>query len=108
MSERSAGPDPDPERERERESGSAGQRPGRPGGAGALVRALRVPRNAAVGFGIGIVLAAYLLVGVFEGPAGQYSPVYYVGLGFVLAVGVGLLLTALFSLASAYRLSRSL
>lgn len=75
---------------------------------GNLVRALHVPRNAAVGFGIGIALAVYLLVGVFEGPAGQYSPAYYVGLGFVLAVGVGLLLTILFSLGSAYRLSRSL
>lgn len=86
----------------------SGERPERPGGAGHLARALRVPRNAVAGFGIGIALAAYLLFGVFEGPAGQYSPAYYVGLGFVLAVGVGLLLTILFSLASAYRLSRSL
>lgn len=93
----------------EEQAGSGGPADGPPERPrGNLVRALHVPRNAAAGFGIGIALAAYLLFGVFEGPGGQYSPAYYVGLGFVLAVGVGLLLTVLFSLGSAYRLARSL
>lgn len=81
--------------------------PERPGVA-RLAAALHVRRNAAIGFGIGVALAAALVVGAVTGPGGQYPPAYYVALGFVLAVGTGLLLTVAFTVGSAVRLSRSL
>lgn len=80
---------------------------GRPGTA-ALVAALDVPRNAAVGFAVGVALAAFFVYGAVTGPSGQYSPVAYLALGFVLAVAVGLFLTLVLTLVSAYRLSRNL
>lgn len=88
--------------------------PGRPPGA-ELARALDVPRNARRGFGTGLALAAGLyLVRVLElfgpfagsreypllGPEG-----YFLLLAFVLATTVGLLVTALLTLVSAYRLA---
>ncbi|WP_255194802.1 DUF7536 family protein [Halorarius litoreus] len=81
--------------------------PERPGTAN-FVGALRVPRNAKVGFALGIAVALFFVYGAVTGPQGQYSPVAYVGLGFVLAVGIGLLVTLLLTVASAYRLSREL
>lgn len=81
-------------------------RPERPGVA-RFVHALHVPRNAKVGFAVGIVLAAVLTVGTLTGPPGPYPAVAYLGLGFVLAVAVGLLVTLLLTLVSAYRLVRS-
>lgn len=71
-----------------------------------FVQALSVPRNAKVGFGVGALLAGFLLYGVVEGPPGQYSVAYYVALAFVLAIGVGLLVTFLLTLGSAYRLAK--
>lgn len=79
--------------------------PDRPGTA-ALVDALAVRRNAAVGFGLGTLLAALLVYGQVTSTGHLYSPLWYVGLGFVLAVGVGLLVTLLLTLGSAYRLAR--
>jgi hypothetical protein len=81
--------------------------PERPGVA-RLVASLNVRRNAAAGFGIGAVLAAALVVGAVTGQPGPYPAAYYVALGFVLAVGTGLLLTVAFTVGSAVRLSRSL
>lgn len=69
-----------------------------------FIRALSVPRNATIGFGVGVLLAAFLLYGVLEGPPGRYSLLYYVGLGFVLAVGVGLLVTLVLTVLAAVRL----
>lgn len=81
--------------------------PERPGTA-AFAAALDVSRNAAVGFAAGVALAAFFVYGAVTGPGGQYSPVAYVALGFVLAVGVGLFVTLALTLVSAYRLSREL
>lgn len=81
--------------------------PERPGTAN-FVTALSVPRNARVGVVVGVAIALFFVYGAVTGPQGQYSPVAYVGLGFVLAVGVALLVTLLLTLGSAYRLSREL
>lgn len=70
-----------------------------------FARALSVPRNATVGFGVGAAVALFLLYGVLEGPGGEFSVAYYVALAFVLAVGVGLLVTLVLTLGSAYRLA---
>ncbi|WP_435196668.1 DUF7536 family protein [Natronomonas sp. EA1] len=81
--------------------------PERPGTARFLA-ALNVARNAKLGFGIGVLLAAVLVAAVLQSPPDPSVPtVFYVGLGFVLATGVGLLLTAVFTVASAVRLARA-
>ena len=89
--------------------------PDRPRAAG-LVRALNVPRNAAVGAAVGVALAAamYLvrvleLLGPFRGTRG--FPVLGVGgwfllLAVVLAVSTALLVTTALTVVSAYRLAR--
>jgi hypothetical protein len=92
-------------------------RPERPPSAG-LVSALRVRRNAAVGVVAGAALAALVyLVRVFEliGPVTgtQRYPVvgpegWFLLLGFVLASATALLVTALLTAATAYRLTRRL
>lgn len=84
--------------------------------AAALVRALRVPRNAAVGAAVGVVLAATVyLVRVLElfGPVRgtRQFPVFgaegwFLLLAVVLAVATTLLVTAGLTLVSAYRLAR--
>lgn len=83
---------------------------------GGLVDALDVPRNTAVGLGFGVLLAvaAYLfrvleILGPFPGTR-QY-PIFgpegwFLVLAFVLASAVGLLVAALLTLVSAYRLVR--
>ena len=82
----------------------------------ALVRALNVPRNVAVGLAAGVLLAAGAYAyRVFElaGPAveSRAFPVlgpggYFLMLAFVLAVTVGMLVAALLTAGSAYRLVR--
>lgn len=79
---------------------------GRPGVA-RFVEALDVARNAKVGFAVGLALAAFLTAGAVTGPPGRYPQVAYLALGFVLAVAVGLLVTLLLTLVSAYRLARA-
>ncbi|MFB6280513.1 MAG: hypothetical protein ABEH40_00635 [Haloferacaceae archaeon] len=89
--------------------------PDRPPAAG-LIRALDVPRNAAVGAAAGVALAATTyLVRVFEllGPARgtRRYPVlgpegWFLLLAAVLAVATTLLVTACLTLVSAYRLAR--
>ncbi len=83
-------------------------RPGRPGTA-AFLAALRVRRNAKVGFALGIVVGLALLALVVRGAAAAQYPVYlYAALAFVLAVGVGLLLTAALTVGVAVRQAREM
>ena len=83
-------------------------RPGRPGTA-AFLAALRVRRNAKVGFTVGAVLALAILALVVRGAeAAQYPIFLYAALAFVLAVGVGLLLTAVFTVGVAVRRAREM
>lgn len=75
-------------------------------GAAAMVAALNVVRNAKVGFGLALVTTGAILV-VFVAP-GTTRPAYLYGaLAFVLAVSLGGLLTAVFTVVSAVRLARS-
>ena len=76
-----------------------------------LARTLDVRRNAAVGFGSGVVLAvlAYAFrVGELAGPTADTrgSPALFLLLAFVLAVSVGLLVTAALTVRTAVRLAR--
>lgn len=76
-----------------------------------LASALDVRRNALVGFGSGVVLAilAYAFrVGELAGPNPDTrgSPALFLLLAFVLAVSVGLLVTAALTVRSAVRLAR--
>jgi hypothetical protein len=76
--------------------------PERPGVANA-VAALNVRRNAAIGFGIGIALAIFLLVYLVYIPGTTQPAPLYLALGFVLAFGVGVLVTVVLVAISAYR-----
>ena len=83
-------------------------RPDRPGTA-AFLAALGVARNAKVGFAAGTVLALALLALVVRGAeAAQYPVFLYAALAFVLAVGVGLLLTAALTVGAAVRRAREM
>jgi hypothetical protein len=81
------------------------EQPDRPGTAQFLA-ALRVRRNAMIGFVVGIAVAVFFTYGAVTGPAGSYSDVAYLALGFVLAVGLGLLVAAGITVVSAVRLAR--
>jgi ABC-type antimicrobial peptide transport system permease subunit len=91
--------------------------PDRPA-SGGLIQALSVPRNATIGLAVGLLLAvgAYLvrvleLLGPFAGTR-QYPGIgaegYFAMLAFVLATATALLVTALLTIVSAYRLTREL
>jgi fucose permease len=83
--------------------------PERPGGTANFFRAINVQRNAKVGFGIGVVLAIGLLALIVRNAGSSDYPVfYYAGLAFVLATGVGLLLTMVFTVGSLVRKAREL
>ncbi|SDM05318.1 hypothetical protein SAMN04487949_0663 [Halogranum gelatinilyticum] len=84
--------------------------------SGGLVQALNVPRNATIGVAVGLLLAVSVyLIRVFEllgpvlgtreypilGPQG-----WFVFLAFVLATTSAMLVTALLTLVSAYRLAQ--
>ena len=116
MSDATSGPDVDPERERgpgpDGPDGSASEatddRPERPGTA-AFLAALGVARNAKVGFAAGTVLALALLALVLgSSEAAQYPVFLYAALAFVLAVGVGLLLTVVLTVGVAIRRARAM
>lgn len=68
--------------------------------------ALDVRRQALRGFGLGVLLAAVVFAFFVAVPGSIRSPIFYVGLGFVLAVSTGLLATVGFVLVAAYRLVR--
>jgi hypothetical protein len=91
--------------------------PERPPGGG-LIRALDVPRNAAIGGVVGLLLAvgAYAfrvleVIGPFSGTR-EYPVLgpegWFLGLALVLASATALLVTALLTVVSAYRLSQTL
>ena len=83
-------------------------RPERPGTA-AFLEALGVARNAKIGFAVGAVLGLALLALVVRGAAAaQYPVALYAALAFVLAVGVGLLLTAVITVGVAVRRARAM
>jgi hypothetical protein len=86
--------------------------------SGSLVQALQVPRNAMLGVlaGVGLAVVVYLfrvleLLGPFAGTR-QYPVIgaegWFLLLAFVLASATALLVTALLTVVSAYRLSREL
>ena len=90
-------------------SGPGEEVPERPGGTATFFRAINVARNAKVGFGIGVLLALGLLALIVLNADGSDYPVfYYAGLAFVLATGVGLLLTMVFTVGSLVRKAREL
>jgi hypothetical protein len=91
--------------------------PDRPPG-GSLIRALDVPRNAAVGAAVGLLLAggAYAfrvleVIGPFRGTR-EYPVLgpegWFLGLALVLASATALLVALALTVVSAYRLSRTL
>lgn len=76
-----------------------------------LARALDLRRNAAIGFGAGAavaVLAYAFRVGELAGPAADTrgSPALFLVLAFVLAVTVGLVVTAALTVRTAVRVAR--
>jgi fucose permease len=79
------------------------------GGREALVQALNVPTNAKRGFAFAI-LFTLAVVGVFiiDPGATNQLQLYYVALAFVLAITLGMLVTAVLVGVSAYRLSKEL
>jgi len=91
--------------------------PDRPPGSG-LVQALRVPRNGAVGVGVGVVLAVvayaarvFELLGPFAGTRtypGLGPEGWFLVLAFVLATSTALLVTSLLTVVEAVRLARRL
>ena len=91
--------------------------PDRPPGSG-LVQALRVPRNGAVGVGVGVALAVvayaarvFELLGPFAGTRaypGLGPEGWFLVLAFVLATSTALLVTSLLTVVEAVRLVRQL
>jgi hypothetical protein len=86
--------------------------------SGGLVRALNVPRNAMLGVaaGVGLAVVVYLfrvleLLGPFAGTR-QYpflgAEGWFLLLAFVLASATALLVTAILTVVSAYRLARTM
>lgn len=76
-------------------------------GTAALVQALDIPRLAGWGFGLGLLLTIGTFVFFVVLSGATQSPFLYVGLGFVLALSLGLLLTLVFVAVAAYRLIQS-
>ncbi|WP_420828707.1 DUF7536 family protein [Halomicrobium salinisoli] len=75
-------------------------------GRAALVRALGVRRNAAWGFALAVAVTAAVFAFFVLIPGTQRPTAYYWALAFVLAISLGGLLTAAFTLVSAVRLAR--
>ncbi|WP_458207425.1 DUF7536 family protein [Haladaptatus sp. NG-SE-30] len=77
-----------------------------------LIRALKVRRNAIIGFTVSLLFTALVyvyrvvMIGEVTGQAG--TPVTYLALGFVLALTLGALLTTVLTLFSARRLARDI
>jgi len=81
--------------------------PDRPGVAN-VVAALNVRRNAAIGFTLGVLFTAFVVYVYVVVPDRPYSLALWATLGFVLAVGTGLLLTTVLTLRSAVQRAREL
>lgn len=74
---------------------------------GDILRTLAVRKNAARGFAVGALFAVALLV-VFVLPGSTFSPVYFVGLAFVVAMTSGAIVTAFLVAITAYGAARRL
>ena len=68
---------------------------------GEILRTLAVRKNAARGFSVGALLAVALFV-VFVLPGSTFSPVYFVGLAFVVAMTSGAIVTTILVAITAY------
>lgn len=77
-------------------------------GPAAFMQALRVRRNALWGLAVGVAVTLVVFVLFVVLPGTLRSPLWYVGLAFVLALSTGGLVAALLTLVRAIRLSRSL
>ena len=82
-------------------------------GPARLIEALSVVRNAKIGFGVGVSLAAVMYVyrvAELGGPvpATRGSPALFLMLAVVLAVSAGALVTVALTLRSAIRLAREM
>jgi len=77
-------------------------------GRAAFVEALRVRRNAKWGAAVGFSFTAAVFVLFVLVPGAARSPLWYVGLGFVLALSMTGLVAFLLTLVRAVRLSREL
>lgn len=77
-------------------------------GRTAFLQALRVRRNAGVGVAVGVTVTVAVFVLFVVVPGTVRSPLWYVGLAFVLATSTAALVAALLTLARAVRLSRHL
>jgi hypothetical protein len=98
---------PDPADSTPEDPTAADNRPDRPGVAN-VVAALNVRRNAAVGFGLGVAFTLFVVYVYVIVPDRPFSLALWATLGFVLAVGTGLLLTAILTVGSAIRRAREL
>ena len=79
-----------------------------PSGKARFVEALEVPRNARLGFGFGFVFTVAVFVFFVVIPGTNRSQLYYLGLAFVLAVGIGGIATMVLTMRTAYHLSKEL
>jgi len=77
-------------------------------GTAAFLDALRVQRNAAVGFAVGTAFALLVFARFVLLAERQYPLFYWLALAFVLAMGVGLLTALVLTVVRAYRLTREL
>lgn len=77
-------------------------------GPAAFMQALRVGRNARVGAVVGAAFTALVFLVFVVLPGTYRSPLWYVGLAFVLALSTAGLVAVLLTLGRAVRLSRQL
>lgn len=77
-------------------------------GPAAFMQALAVPRNAKWGAAVGLAFTLAVFVFFVVIPGTYRSPLWYVGLAFVLAISTAGLVAFLLTLARAIRLSRTL
>lgn len=98
---------PDPADSTPEEPPAADGRPDRPGVAN-VISALNVRRNAAVGFSLGVAFTLFVVYVYVIVPDRAFSLALWATLGFVLAAGTGLLLTAVLTVGSAIRRAREL
>jgi len=74
-------------------------------GPTAFMQALRVPRNAKLGLLVGVVVTLLVFLVFVVLPGTYRSPLWYVGLAFVLALSTAGLVAFVLTLARAVRLS---
>jgi hypothetical protein len=82
--------------------------PGEQGGTAAFLEALRVRRNAAWGAVVGVAFTAVVFALFVVIPGTYRSPLWYLGLAFVLAMSTAGFVAFLLTLGRAVRLSREL